>query len=457
MGKVIHSYVIFLLLMSILLFSFETIVALKRILSFELIYHHSPRSPIYNPNLTDSQRFEESLRLSENRFLKLNNVEPTPVGHEITTIRPPIIYYQALYMVFVTIGTGNGSIGYHLDLDTGSYLTWTQCKPCINCYVQNEPYFDPRQSPSFVDVSCSDQNPCPQRYYHCINNRCHYQISYIGGSRTIGTLSKDTFGFHSSHGGHLEFVEGLAFGCSHDTHLTSDHHGYPSGVMALGLSEESFTRQLINHGSQGRFSYCLPPVGSNSISFLRFGSNIVQRGPVQTTPIIPIQGVCFYYITLNDISVGNKRLGFEPRMFARKPNGSGGFYVDSGSFITYLITPAFERVRKELRDYFRHKKLVEVDPQRYKTNLKLCWLFQPSYESLMPSITLHLQGAQMHIMWRELFLIAWTKGIFCFAMLPQDNSSILGAYQQANTRFTFDVLQSQLAFNPENCEHDSQP
>ncbi|XP_020102985.1 aspartic proteinase nepenthesin-1-like [Ananas comosus] len=457
MGKDIHSYVTFLLLICILLFSFETIEASKRILSFELIYRHSPRSPVYNPNLTDSQCFEESLRLSENRFLQPNNVESMLVGHEITTIRPSIICYQTLYMVFVTIGTGNGTIGYHLNLDTGSHLSWTQCEPCINCYVQNEPYFNPLQSPSFVDISCSDQNPCPQSYYHCINSHCHYQIVYIDGSHTSGTLSKDTFGFHSSHGDHLEFIEGLVFGCSHDTHLIGDNHGYPSGLMALGLTEESFARQLINHGSQGRFSYCLPPIGSNSISFLRFGSNIVQRGSVQTTPIVPIQGVFLYFITLNDISVGNKRLGFEPGMFTRKPNGSGGFYVDSGAFITHLITPAFERVKKELRDYFRHKKLVEVDPQRYMTDLKLCWLFQPSYESLMPSMTLHLQGAQMHIMWRQLFLIRREKGIFCIAMLPQDSSSVLGAYQQANTRFTFDLLQSQLAFNPENCEHDSQP
>ncbi|OAY69900.1 Aspartic proteinase nepenthesin-2 [Ananas comosus] len=366
--------------------------------NFELIYRHSPRSPVYNPNLTDSQCFEESLRLSEDRFLQPNNVESMLVGHEITTIRPPIICYQTLYM-----------------------------------------------------------NPCPQSYYHCINSCCHYHIVYIDGSHTSGTLSKDNFGFHSSHGDHLEFIEGLVFGCSHDTHLIGDNHGYPSGLMALGLAEESFAKQLINHGSQGRFSYCLPPIGSNSISFLRFGSNIVQRGSVQTTPIVPIQGVFLYFITLNDISIGNKRLGFEPGMFARKPNGSGGFYVDSGAFITHLITPAFERVKKELRDHFRHKKLVEVDPQRYMTDLKICWLFQPSYESLMPSMTLHLQGAQMHIMWRQLFLIRRDKGIFCFAMLPQDSSSVLGAYQQANTRFTFDLLQSQLAFNPENCEHDSQP
>nr|CAD1839430.1 unnamed protein product [Ananas comosus var. bracteatus] len=218
MAGFIYSHVTFLPLISILLLSSEAVEALKRILSFELIYRHSPRSPVYNPNLTDSQRFEESLRLSENRFLQLNNVESKLVGHETTTIRSHVIIYEALYMVFVTIGTGNGSIGYHLDLDTGSYLTWTQCKPCINCYVQNEPYFDPLQSPSFVDVSCSDQNPCPQRYYHCINNRCHYQISYIDGSHTIGTLSKDTFGFHSNHGDHLEFVEGLSL-VAHMIHI----------------------------------------------------------------------------------------------------------------------------------------------------------------------------------------------------------------------------------------------
>ncbi|XP_020082523.1 aspartic proteinase nepenthesin-1-like [Ananas comosus] len=457
MAKTIYSHFIFLLSISILLFFSETTGGLKRSLSFELIYRYSPRSPIYYSNLTDSQRFEDSLLHFENRFLQLNNSQAMSVGYEITAIRPRIIFYGSLYMVFLTIGTGNGTIGYYLSIDTGSYLTWTQCKPCINCYPQNDPYFDPHQSPSFIDISCSHQNPCPQGNYHCINNRCHYQVGYIDGSYTKGTLSKDTFGFRSSHSDYPEFIEGLVFGCSHDSQLVVPSHGYPSGIISLGLFRESFAMQLINHGSQGRFSYCLPLRGSTSMSFLRFGDDIVQRGPVQTTPIEPSQGVCFYYIILNDISVGTKRLGFEPGMFARKPNGSGGFIVDSGAAVSRLITPAFERVKKVLRAYFRHRNFVEVDPTKYGISLKLCWLFQPHYQSLMPSMTFHLQGAEMSIPWQSLFHIVQQKGIFCFAMLPLETLTILGAYQQTNTRFTFDVLQLQLAFNPENCEHDSQP
>nr|CAD1836544.1 unnamed protein product [Ananas comosus var. bracteatus] len=454
MAKTIYSYLTFLAI-SIPLFSFATTDPHKRSLSFELIYRYSPRSPIYNLNLTNSQHFEKALQFSENRLIQLNNSESIPMGHEITSIQPSIVYHSLLYMVFMTLGTGNGTLGYYLSIDTGSGLTWTQCKPCINCYPQNDPYFDPHQSPSFIDISCSDQNPCPQGNYHCINSLCHYEIPYVDGSHTSGTLSKDTFGFRSSHGDHFEFVNGLTFGCSHNSHLVASNHGYPSGIMALGSSGESFARQLINHGSQGRFSYCLPPIGSASTTYLRFGDNIVQRGVVQTTPIVPAQGVYVHYIILNDISIGTKRVGFEPHMFSRKPNGSGGFFVDSGTFLSRLITPAFKRVKKVLRGYFRHRHLVEVDPQKYGLVFKSCWLFQPSYELLMPTMTLHLQGAEMSIASRKLFYIVREKGLFCFAMLPSDNLSILGAYQQVNIRFTYDLLQLQLAFNPEDCEHDS--
>ncbi|XP_020112121.1 aspartic proteinase CDR1-like [Ananas comosus] len=422
MAKTIYSHLTFLLAISIPLISSATPEPLQRSLSFKLIYRDSPESPTYNPNLTKSQRFEESLRFSENRLIQLNNSQSMPMGYEITSIRSAVIYHSALYMVFVTIGTGNGTIGYYLNMDTSSGLTWTQCKPCN---------------------------------YHCINSLCHYEIAYADGSHTSGTLSKDTFGFRSSHGDHFEFVNGLIFGCSHNSHLVASNHGYPSGIMALGLSGESFARQLINHGSQARFSYCLPPIGSVRISYLRFGNNIVQRGVVQTTPIVPAQGVHFHYIILNDISVGTKRVGFEPQMFSRKPNGSGGFFVDSSTLVSRLITPAFELVKKVLRSYFRHRNLVEVDPHQYGISFKSCWLFQPGYEVLMPTMTLHLQGAEMSIASKNVFYIEHEKGLFCFAILPLDNLSILGAYQQVNTRFTYDVLHSQLAFNPEDCEHDS--
>ncbi|OAY65533.1 hypothetical protein ACMD2_18625, partial [Ananas comosus] len=87
----------------------------------------------------------------------------------------------------------------------------------------------------------------------------------------------------------------------------------------------------------------------------------------------------------------------EPQMFSRSQMGSGGFFVDSSTLVSRLITPAFELVKKVLR----------------------------SYEVLMPTMTLHLQGAEMSIASKNVFYIEHEKGLFCFAILPLDNLSIL--------------------------------
>ncbi|CAN1245125.1 Aspartic proteinase CDR1 [Linum grandiflorum] len=39
--------------------------------------------------------------------------------------------------------------------DTGSDIIWTQCKPCVGCYKQDAPLFDPKSSSTYKTVSCS--------------------------------------------------------------------------------------------------------------------------------------------------------------------------------------------------------------------------------------------------------------------------------------------------------------
>ncbi|PKU59277.1 Aspartic proteinase nepenthesin-1 [Dendrobium catenatum] len=39
---------------------------------------------------------------------------------------------------------------------TGSDLTWTQCVPCINCYNQKNPFYDPTQSSTFTTIECNN-------------------------------------------------------------------------------------------------------------------------------------------------------------------------------------------------------------------------------------------------------------------------------------------------------------
>lgn len=56
----------------------------------------------------------------------------------------------------VSVGFGTPAKYLSLIFDTGSDLTWTQCKPCIrSCYNQKDPIFDPSLSSSYSNISCS--------------------------------------------------------------------------------------------------------------------------------------------------------------------------------------------------------------------------------------------------------------------------------------------------------------
>ncbi|CAB4265924.1 unnamed protein product [Prunus armeniaca] len=57
---------------------------------------------------------------------------------------------------FVTFGLGTPAKQLSLVFDTGSDLTWTQCRPCLrSCYRQSEPIFDPSLSASYKKLSCT--------------------------------------------------------------------------------------------------------------------------------------------------------------------------------------------------------------------------------------------------------------------------------------------------------------
>jgi hypothetical protein len=49
----------------------------------------------------------------------------------------------------VTVGQGTPVRHFTVEFDTGSDLSWVQCKPCHDCYEQKNPLFDPNESSTF--------------------------------------------------------------------------------------------------------------------------------------------------------------------------------------------------------------------------------------------------------------------------------------------------------------------
>ncbi|XP_020271961.1 aspartic proteinase nepenthesin-2-like [Asparagus officinalis] len=361
-------------------------------------------------------------------------------------MRPPIFEQDQLYLAVIGIGTGNEAKVYYLDMDTGSGLTWIQCQPCNPCFPQTTGTFNPSTSPTYRHMPCDD--PLCVRPYGCIFGVCKYMLSYADGSYITGDLSTETFNFPTSpSGGQFESIPDLAFGC---THGSGGMTGYTGGILGLDSSPQSIINQLIDR-TGGLFSYCLfHPTEASGDSYLSFGNDIVMNGPVQTTPLLDSDSL--YYVNLIDISVADQRLNLPPGTFDRKADGTGGCIIDSGAAMSYMIAGAYDVMRGVLVGYFRSLNLVRVNGADFgMSDYKLCCLMPASGLGNLPSVTFHLQGADLQVGPKELYVTDDQQRVFCLGVFRNKKTTDIGAHQQFNTRFKFDIVNMVLSFVPENC------
>ena len=94
-----------------------------------------------------------------------------------------------------------------------------------------------------------------------------------------------------------------------------------------------------------RFSYCLSywTNTQDTHTYLHFGKDAQIRGTnqeiVQTTPLIP--NVTMYYVEVLSISMEGKKLPIDPVEFQLRSDFKGGFAIDTGSALTYLVQNAY--------------------------------------------------------------------------------------------------------------------
>ncbi|XVF42750.1 hypothetical protein PTKIN_Ptkin01aG0389200 [Pterospermum kingtungense] len=137
---------------------------------------------------------------------------------------------MAEYLMSISIGTPSFDI--LAVADTGSDLIWTQCKPCSQCFQQDDPLFDPTQSSTYKIFPCnaSQCDNLDEKSYSS-NNSCQYSASYGDGSFSNGDLAADTLTLPSTTGSPVIFPE-TVIGCGHNNNLTV--HDRTSGIIGLG-------------------------------------------------------------------------------------------------------------------------------------------------------------------------------------------------------------------------------
>lgn len=347
--------------------------------SVPLVHRHGPCAP--STQSSDEPSLSERLRRSRarskyimSRASKSNVSIPTYLGGSVDSLE-----------YVVTVGLGTPAVSQVLLIDTGSDLSWVQCKPCnsSSCYPQKDPLYDPTASSTYAPVPC-DSKACkdlvPDAYDHgCTTNSsgtslCQYGIEYGNSDTTVGVYSTETLTLSPQVS-----VKDFGFGCGLVQQGTFDLF---DGLLGLGGAPESLVSQTAETYG-GAFSYCLPP-GNSTTGFLALGAPTNNTAGFLFTPLhsLPEQAT-FYLVNLTGVSVGGKPLDIPPTVL------SGGMIIDSGTIITGLPDTAYSALRTAFRTAMSAYPLL---PPNNDDVLDTCYNFTGIANVTVPTVALTFDG-----------------------------------------------------------------
>ncbi|KNA10454.1 hypothetical protein SOVF_144280 [Spinacia oleracea] len=443
----------FLLLSSLvtsLIFISPTLGApLQQGFTTNLIHRDSPLSPLYNPSLDKWERVRKSFHRSFSRINRYSQASYVSPNDDIVS---PVKSAKGEFVMEVSIGTPPVvQLGI---VDTGSDLIWTQCQPCVKCYKQKLPIFNPIKSSTYKVQPCNSK-AChyldPSQGSCTARDTCTYSYSYGDHSHTSGDMASDTLTFTSQNGGNnATSFPSVSFGCGQDNTGSFMEDG--SGLIGLGGGPLSLVSQL-SSSIGGKFSYCLIPFsnqGNNLTSKISFGTNgvVSGRGVVSTPLIINKSNPTFYFLTLEAITVAKNRVSFSntkrsPLVSDDYGSNEGNIIIDSGTTLTLLPEDMFTDLVNALSQVIQGKQVD--DPTG---NFQLC--YQASEDLNIPNITAHFTDADLQLTPVNTF-VKVSEDVVCFAMIPADSMAIFGNVAQGNYLVGYDLEEGTVSFKPTDC------
>ncbi|KAF8729605.1 hypothetical protein HU200_017553 [Digitaria exilis] len=337
---------------------------------------------------------------------------PTTLGTSLNTLE-----------YVITVGIGSPAATQTMLIDTGSNVSWVQCKPCSLRHSQADPLFDPSSSSTYSPFSCSSAT-CAQLGQEgngcSISFQCQYMVTYGDGSSTTGTYGSDTLALGSSN-----TVRSFQFGCSQ---AESGFDDQTDGLMGLGGGAQSLASQTA--GTYGTaFSYCLPAT-SSSTGFLTLGagtSGFEQPGP--TT---------FYGVRLQAIRVGGRELSIPASVF------SAGAVMDSGTVITRLPRTAYSALSSAFKAGMR--QYPRAPPNGI---LDTCFDFSGQRTVTIPTVVLVYSGGAVGNLVANGIILG---NCLAFAGNSDDSSlGIIGNVQQRTFEVLYDVGGGAVGFRAGAC------
>ena len=433
------------------------------IIRVDLIHRDSPISPLLEAqNLTMVERLRGAVERSHSRLSRLQLHYNFQNGESYNY--SPVNYVEGEYFMQMAIGSPV-PLNLHFILDTGSDLMWTQCEPCdtfsfLSCKPQNDPMFDPFQSSSYNNVSCSNHFCLDLTINGGCNslNNCEYIYSY-GSGATSGVLAEETFSLGTVAGSpKWTSFPNLTFGCGRSQYgdfLNS------SGIIGLGRGPLSLVSQ-IGPSIGNIFSYCFGSIyNASQTSPLFLGRSATVGRGFSVTPLIQNNMFqTFYYLGLDGISVAGEPVSIPKGTFGIQSDGSGGLFIDSGSTFTSLAEPGYKPFLEAVRSN------ISAEPVNASatTGFDLCYNSNSKLPAAIhyPTIIFHFAGGAEYVLPPEKsFMFISGAGaaddeqeLVCLAFSSSGSGSgfsVLGNFQQQNFHIVYDLGDNKLSFAPTNC------
>ncbi|XP_054797538.1 aspartyl protease family protein At5g10770-like [Prosopis cineraria] len=428
---------------------------LKKNSSLEVIQRHGPCSELKhgkaNPKttpthfdiLSEDQARVDSIHSKLSESFDHGNMKQLDSAN--IPVRSGMPLNTASYIV--TIGFGSPKTDLSLAFDTGSYLTWTQCTPClVKCYNQQEPIFDPSKSTTYSRIFQCGASKCNEifstaKYQECANpdygDTCIYTVKYANTDFSIGFLSKDRLTITAG-----DTFDNFLFGCGQNN--LGDALGRTAGKLGLGRHPISFVQQTATTYDKV-FSYCLPSTTS-SFGHLTFGSDGVRKN-VQYTPITTVPNLTsFYGISVNGITVGGIELSSVASTLS-----SASAVIDVSTLITRLPPSVYAALRSEFRQQ------MTMYPMASEISiLDTCYDLSGYNDGtvMIPKISLEFgDKVKLDLDVSGIVFVVSTKQV-CLAFAAnerEDDVLILGSVQQKTIDVVFDLNAERLGFGPAGC------
>lgn len=379
-------------------------------------------------------------------------------GQLMATLGSGVTLGSGEYFMDVFIGTPPKH--FLLILDTGSDLNWIQCVPCYDCFEQNGPHYNPKNSSSFKNISCHDPRcgmvAAPEPHQPCKdeNQTCPYFYWYGDSSNTTGDFALETFTVNlTAHDGKSQYrrVENVMFGCGHWNRGL--FHG-AAGLLGLGRGPLSFSSQLQSLYGHS-FSYCLVDRNSDASvsSKLIFGEDkeLLSHPNLNFTSFMAGKenpADTFYYVHIKSILVGGEVLDIPKEIWELSQDGSGGTIIDSGTTLSYFAEPANTTIKEAFVRKLNKYPLVEDIEVLYP-----CYNVSGVEKVELPEFGIEFTDGAVWNFPVENYFIKLSDDIVCLALMgtPRSALSIIGNYQQQNFHILYDTKKSRLGYAPMRC------